>query len=171
MALKPDAKRKNKTEIIKSEIGRFDQARINQVQSLSGLGLTTEEIANSFGISKATFERRCHVQPELYDALKKGRALARAKVAKAAYNMATDERHPVMTMFWLRAQAGWLSKDRDGDAGEASSPMTLEHLALMQIAGMETEDILERLRVLESIPVSEYKPLPILELTPGEPES
>ena len=60
----------------------------NQVFELSLLGLTDEQMANVFGVTKVTFNNWKHDHPTFFDSLTRGKDEADAKVAKAMYNRA-----------------------------------------------------------------------------------
>ncbi len=72
-----------------------------QVETLSGYGLTKEQVAPALSISKSTLEK--YYSAELVN----GRAKALAKVAQTAYQMATSGDNTAMTIFVLKTQAGW----------------------------------------------------------------
>lgn len=72
-----------------------------QVQVMTGLGLTADDICNVMGFSRATLFK--YFKPEL----SAGNSVAKSKVAQSAFKMATGEKHPAMTMFWLKCRAGW----------------------------------------------------------------
>lgn len=91
---------------------------MRQVETMSGLGLTVDKMAAIFGLSKKTFERIVADNPEVSDALEKGRAAAEANVTKTAYSLAVSGKVPAMTMFWLKCRARW----REVQAVEVSGP-------------------------------------------------
>ena len=133
----------------KTEIKEFSPEQLGILQSLAGLGLTVPKIAAYFNMSKATFERRCHQQPDIADALEKGRAVAQSKVMKTAYDMAVSGKHPVMTIFWLKTQAKWQSVERVQLENPDGGGVGLENRALQEIANLSDEKLLERKRTLE----------------------
>jgi IS30 family transposase len=89
----------------------LDARELEQVEKLSGLGMSVRQIGYVIGVSKSTMERRIKDQPELAEALEKGRAMAIANVSKTAYQLATSGKHPVMTIFFLKCRAGWSETD------------------------------------------------------------
>lgn len=104
----------------------LSDSEIEQAGKLSGLGLTSRQIADFIGISKKTFERRMKDQPELLDAIEKGRSKAAAAVMKTAFELATSGSHPTFTMFWLKCRAGWSETDaEDEKQGEYKPPKSL----------------------------------------------
>lgn len=82
----------------------------SQLESMAGLGLNGQEISQILGMSVPTFERRKSEDPLVTDALRRGRAKARAQVAKTAYQMATSGKSHPMTQFWLKCKGGWHEK-------------------------------------------------------------
>lgn len=72
-----------------------------QVQVMTGLGLTADDICNVMGFGRATLFKY------FKDELSAGNSVAKSKVAQSAFKMATGEKHPAMTMFWLKCRAGW----------------------------------------------------------------
>lgn len=97
-----------------------------RVESLSGLGLRTDQIASIEGMSRATIQRV--YQKEITE----GREKAVATVAKTAYQMAVGGKVPAMTMFWLKTQAQWREVQRvehsgpDGKAIETKENITFD---------------------------------------------
>jgi len=85
-----------------------DYAR--QAKELSILGLTDDEMARVFDVSKQTLNTWKQKYPEFLDSLKEGKPLADARVANALYNKAlgyekNDKHYPPDTtacIFWLK---------------------------------------------------------------------
>lgn len=80
---------------------------IQQLETMSGLGLTVEQMSAVLGMSKKTLERRMGEVPGAKDALEKGRALAALNVTTTAFKLATSGESPAMTMFWLKCRERW----------------------------------------------------------------
>ncbi len=139
-----------KPKFFKSTTGEFDEKQIETVQFLAGIGLTVKKIAAYFQMSKSTFERRCSIQPGIYDALEKGRAQAGAKVMKTAFDMATSGKHPIMTMFWLKCREGWkesmVIEHKDEGKGGA---LGADHAALSELLSLSTEELQKQADILE----------------------
>lgn len=74
------------------------------VKDLASGGIPQSEIAKVVGTSEATLQRRCRHE------LRTGKLVANARVAMTAFEMAVSGRHPQMTRFWLRCNAGWSEK-------------------------------------------------------------
>lgn len=141
-----------KPKFYKAPTGEFTDEQIKVVQMLAGIGLSVPKIASYFGLSKSTFERRCDQQPQIYDALLRGRSQSEAKVARTAYDMAISGKHPEMTKFWLRCRAGW----KDGLTAEFTDPreqpqgaIGADHAVLAQLVNMSTDDLKEHAKILE----------------------
>ena len=86
---------------------------IEQCEKMAGLGMTLKQMGHIIGVSKPTLDRRMHDQPELADALERGRAKASAAVRSTAFKMATSGKHAVMTIFWLKCRDQWREASAD----------------------------------------------------------
>ena len=80
------------------------------IEKLASQGMSVSLIADYFGISKATLERRISECIELSEALKRGRSRGIDNVTSVAYQMAISGKCPAMTIFWLKCQALWKEK-------------------------------------------------------------
>ena len=58
-------------------------------------------MATIIGVHRDTLYKYCKGEIDA------GRPFARAKVAQTAFQMATSGKQPIVTMFWLKSQAGW----------------------------------------------------------------
>lgn len=87
--------------------------QIPQIKRLAGLGLGIGGICQILGMSTHTFERRRHENPELAEAVEKGKAEANTKVAQSLYEQATEGKNTAAAIFWLKARAGWTDRDRE----------------------------------------------------------
>ena len=79
--------------------------QIREVETLAGMG-TTEEIAQYFGISRATFYNMMDRNPEIFRRYKKGRAklgfsIKGSLIQKARAGDTTAQ------IFYLKTQCGW----------------------------------------------------------------
>ena len=82
-----------------------------KVRALAGFGVRQEDICAILGLrSQKTLRKRFAKELEL------GVVEARAKVAQAAFKLATSGRDPASTMFWLERRARWGARDATGDA-------------------------------------------------------
>jgi len=75
-----------------------------KVESMSGYGLTAEQICNLVEVSRGTLFKY------FGEELKLGEGKAHAQITHRAFDMARSGRFPAMTMFWLKCRAGWTEK-------------------------------------------------------------
>lgn len=106
-------------------LDKFSEEQIKQIKQLAGFGLTTEQIASFFGMSKKTYMRRQIEQPEINDAFHKGVTIAISNVAQTAYQMAMSGKVPAMTMFFLKCRAGWREKVTVEHEGSSENPVQI----------------------------------------------
>lgn len=80
-----------------------------QVKTMSGLGIRTNEIAAVLGISEPTLRKYFASELDM------GHVKANAAVAQSLYRMATDKLKPsaAAAIFWLKTRAGW----KEGEGG------------------------------------------------------
>lgn len=78
---------------------------IAQVEALASV-LTTDQIADYFGIARRTFYDVMDRQPEVSARYKRGRAKAIGSIAKNLVTKAQSGDNAAM-MFYLKTQAGW----------------------------------------------------------------
>lgn len=124
---------------VRSDRITFTTKQIAQIESLSGVGMTVEEIADYMGVSKATFDRRVAEIPDLKEALRVGRTRAQGAVYRAAYEMATDKKHSDFTKFYMRSRYGWSEKQEIELSGKVG--VDPEGSFLDQLKGMSTEEL------------------------------
>jgi len=106
------------------------EKEIEQIEKMSGLGITLAQCAAIIGVSKKTIERRVKDQPELAVAIEKGKALALSEVAKTAYQLATSGKCYPMTMFFLKCRGGWSETDAvDENQNKYKAPTSLTRVA------------------------------------------
>jgi len=79
--------------------------QVSQIEALGSV-LSIEQIADYFGISKATFYKIMERQPEVGIRYKKGKAKAIGSVAQGLLQQARDG-NTTAAMFYLKTQAGW----------------------------------------------------------------
>lgn len=115
------------SEIVPRETTYFDERQIKQIATMSGLGMSVEQMALILGVSKATFDRRKNDQEGVSEAVEKGRASASLLLRQTAYDMATSGKHPVMTIFLLKVREGW-KEPRDVDPNDAFKDKSIGEL-------------------------------------------
>jgi IS30 family transposase len=91
-----------------------------QAETLAGYGLTVEQIGHVLGCSHDTVKR--HYGGEL----ERGQAVAVAKVAQTAFQMAVSGKKPTMTMFWLKTRAHWKEIQHHEVTGQNDGPLQLQ---------------------------------------------
>ena len=77
-----------------------------KVEALAALQCTYAEIASGLAISVSTFERRRKEDPELDEAIKKGRELGKRSIRRLQYQAAKDKN--ITMLIWLGKQ--WLGQ-------------------------------------------------------------
>jgi hypothetical protein len=97
---------------------KLTDEQIRQVETMAGLGLSTERMAAILDIAPRTFDRIIADNPEVSGAIEKGISTAHANVTKTAYSLAVSGKVPAMTMFWLKCRARW----KEVHAVEVSGP-------------------------------------------------
>lgn len=117
----------------------FNRKQIIEIRALAGVGMTVENIAEYFGVSKSTMDRRIRESTELQDALRVGRSKAQATVYKSAYNMAKSERHSDFTKWYLGARYNWSNKEGPQVAVQVN--VNPEHKFIDSIKNMSTEEL------------------------------
>jgi len=86
------------------------QLQIDEVEALAAQGLTHEQIALSLGIGTSTLYAKKATDPEILEALKRGKAKGIAKVSNALFKNATVNNNLGAQVFYLKNQAGWKDK-------------------------------------------------------------
>ncbi len=84
---------------------------LSQVEALSSV-LSSEQIADYFGIGRTTFYEIMERQPDVSVRYKRGRAKAIGTVAKGLLQKAQNG-DTASSIFYLKTQAGWKEKDED----------------------------------------------------------
>tara|TARA_A100001388_G_C28756662_1_gene495321 strand:- start:1633 stop:1980 length:348 start_codon:yes stop_codon:yes gene_type:complete len=76
----------------------------SQVTSMSGYGLTADQICAIIDVSRGTLFK--YFQKEL----KEGEAKALGRVSQKAFEMAVSGNQPAMTMFYLKCRGKWTER-------------------------------------------------------------
>ena len=88
----------------------FTEKDLKQIETMSGFGMSLNQMASILGISKSTLDRRIaenNKSNPINDAIQKGKGSATYNVIRSAYQMAISGHHPSMTMFWLKCRNNW----------------------------------------------------------------
>ena len=95
---------------------------VEQVERLAAQGLTNEQIYLSLGIGESTFYDRKKNEPEIEEAIKRGKAKGIAKITNALFENASKGNLGAQC-FFLKNQAGWT--DRPEYRDEPIKPITI----------------------------------------------
>ena len=82
---------------------------LEKAEAAAARGLTSEQIAECLGISKATLQRRNKDSEPFADAIKKGRAEGIRQVANSLFEQAIAG-NTAAAIFFLKTRAGWSEK-------------------------------------------------------------
>lgn len=141
-----------KTRSLRAETKEFTEKDLKQLETAAGLGLNEKEICKMFFISRATLHRRMAEFPEVNEAITRGRITAKMAVRASAYKMATDGKHPAMTMFWLKFFDKY-EPDIEVEEGGVSSDTLIGSALIAQeiaaaVANMTPEQIAQEIKTL-----------------------
>lgn len=120
--------------------------QIQQVETMSGLGLRVEDMAAVLGISTRTMHRRLADTSDVAAARARGRAIANMNVSRKAYEMATKG-NVHLIKFWLATQADWKEKHAHEHSGKDGGPIQVQPVAAMtaeELAKQTAELMAER---------------------------
>jgi hypothetical protein len=78
---------------------KVDEKYIRQAEVAAGEGLTNRQLARLFGISTRTLQKWIREDERFAHALKEGKAIADARVARSLYERATGYSHPEEKVF------------------------------------------------------------------------
>lgn len=97
---------------------------IKEIEQMSSIGLTQEQIAWNLGINPDTLHTRKHSHPEISEAIKKGRAKGTRHVVSALMQNIESGNFNAQK-FWLTVHAGWIDTTRNEHIGDKEKP--IEH--------------------------------------------
>jgi predicted RNA binding protein with dsRBD fold (UPF0201 family) len=97
--------------------------QLSKVEALSSV-LTTEQIADYFGMGRTTFYEVMKRQPEVSECYKKGRAKAISDIASSLLIKAQSGDNAAM-MFYLKTQAGWRENAPIEEKDDSHSNITI----------------------------------------------
>lgn len=116
------------------------EEKSTMVRSLSGLGITQDQICSILGISRNTLTKYYE------DELKVGKAQANSKVAENLFRIATGSNHGSVTaaIFWLKCQAGWKDTNTleviNADSDEKQFNRLIEQIREIKLGGKESDN-------------------------------
>ena len=123
------------TEVVKGKVGRpraiFTDEQRNQVEVLSGVGVTHAQIAVLLGCAENTL--RVHMGPELAT----GDAKATAKIAQTLFNKAVNG-DTASVIFWMKRRARW--KEVHGVEVAGQDGKAIEHVYRWASSKIEPTD-------------------------------
>lgn len=100
-----------------------------EVEKAAAEGLVEYQIAEALGICQDTFTKRKQEEPEIAEALKRGKRSARGRIENTAFKCAqkaeTDHRYQTSLIFWLKAQAGWKERSHIEVTGADGGPLAV----------------------------------------------
>lgn len=95
--------------------------QLDEVETLSAV-LSSDQIADYFGIARSTFYEIMERQPEVSGRYKKGRAKAIGDIGSGLL-MQAREGNVSAAMFYLKTQAGW--REKDVEQNEEAQPLSI----------------------------------------------
>ena len=98
----------------------FDEAQIAQVEALAAV-MSKRQICDYLGVGETTFREIEGRQPEVSDALKKGKAKAIGSVGQSLIQQARNGNISA-AIFYLKTQAGW----RESEQEQGNQNITLQ---------------------------------------------
>ena len=115
------------------------QEQIVEVETLAAV-LSTEDIADYFGIGRTTFYRLMDRNPAILERYKKGRAKAKGSIAGGLLKKARAG-DTTSQIFYLKTQCGWRETQHiDHSSTDGSmTPQTIERIFVDEIADQDTE--------------------------------
>ena len=98
----------------------FDETQIAQVEALAAV-MSKRQICDYLGVGETTFREIEGRQPEVSDALKKGKAKAIGSVGQSLIQQARNGNISA-AIFYLKTQAGW----RESEQEQGNQNITLQ---------------------------------------------
>lgn len=102
----------------------LDEAQKAEVETLAAV-LTTEQIADFFGIARRTFYSLMERDEDIAARYKKGRARAIGAIAQTLISKARAG-DTIAMLFYLKTQGGWREADRMPNLGEDTPVAPIE---------------------------------------------
>ena len=79
----------------------FSDDELKEIEKMAATGMTQKQIAAVKNVDPDTLRKYAKVE------MNRGKNLAVLQVSMACLAMAKSQKHPSVTMFWLKSQAGW----------------------------------------------------------------
>lgn len=127
----------------------LSEKEVEQVEAMAGLGLNLDQISAILGINHRTLDRRIAEDRQAFEdgklgkhnvfvAIEKGRAKGDVKLSQAAFKMATEMKHPAMTIFLCKVRLGWREQPERIDMSVQLKDIDDAKLAELGAAALET---------------------------------
>lgn len=85
----------------------MDGPTLKMIQTLSGFGLTQQQIAYAADLKLSKFEWFLENDPKAREALDRGIAKANAQVVQKLFKLAVVDEVPSAIFFWCKTRMGW----------------------------------------------------------------
>lgn len=95
--------------------------QLKQIPRYAQAGLNNDQIARLLDVSSSCLDDILKRQPEVKEAIEKGRCNSILEVGSTAYQQAVTGKNPAMTMFYLKCRAGWREQDKEKESDEPKS--------------------------------------------------
>ena len=83
------------------------ESEIPNLEKFGAMGARLGDIANYYNMSQRTLDNVFNRNPNLFQAIKKGKFMANIAVADSLYNNAVRENNVAAQIFWLKTRARW----------------------------------------------------------------
>jgi len=97
---------------------------VEKVEALAAQGMTDEQICHIIGVSHETFYKRQRENPELVEAVKRGKAKGIATIANVIFEKAKNGDF-ASAAFFLERRGGWTRKETLQHQGDEDQPLVI----------------------------------------------
>jgi len=97
---------------------------VEKVEALAAQGMTDEQICHIIGVSHETFYKRQRENPELVEAVKRGKAKGIATIANVIFEKAKNGDF-ASAAFFLERRCGWTRKETLQHQGDEDQPLVI----------------------------------------------
>lgn len=118
---------------------------IKQIETMSGLGLTQEQMALVLSMKPAKFFWWLTKDDLAREAVDRGVARANLQVAQTLYKMAISGECPAATFFWCKTRMGW----REVNHLDVSVRPDIVYRSTVRADGSLIQEVLEEGRVID----------------------
>ncbi|NCY20678.1 hypothetical protein EBX31_01820 [bacterium] len=124
----------------------LDFETIQQIEKLSGLGLTQPQIAYVVSIKPKKFQWYLQKDSLLREAMDRGIARANAQVAMTLFKLATSGECPAATFFWAKTRMGW----KESNHLDVSLRPDIVYRSTVKADGSLIQEVIEEGKVLDA---------------------